>query len=293
MNTIFMNSENSRPSEHHVLVLNLTDKLDLRRGQKTVALSNLSIYYTWKNIKSSYNNNKFKISAPTWNEEFKLPDLSYSISDIQDYIEYILKKHSESVDNPSIRIYVNKIENRITFKIKNGYFFELLTPETIKLLGSTENKITKDKNGENLPRLGVVELVLVHCNIVNNDYLQDSRILYAFVPNKTFGSLLDISPTNHVFLKTFNSEFQEIKVWLTDQTSKPLEVEDKINITLIIKYCRLSIKMRYLIEPRERRYVKGYGFLSFARNFGNKYGKKLMNTAIKKVQILIVNTVKN
>ena len=210
MNTIFMNSENSKTSEYRVLVLKLTDKLDLRRGQKTVALSNLSIYYTWKNIKSSYNNNKFKISAPTWNEEFKLPDGSYSISDIQDYFEYILKKHSESVDNPSIRIYVNKIENRITFKIKNGYYLELLTPETMKLLGSTENKITKDKNGENVPRLEDVEVVLAHCNLVNNDYQQDSRILYAFVPNKTFDSLLEISPTNHVFLKTFNSKPLEL-----------------------------------------------------------------------------------
>ena len=207
MDTIFMNSENSRTSEYHVLVLKLTDKLDLRRGQKTVALSNLSIYCTWKYIKSSYNNNKFKISAPTWNEEFELPDGSYSISDIQDYFEYILKKQSESVDNPPIRIYVNKIENRITFKIKSGYYLELLTPETMKLLGSTESKLTKDKNCENVPHLEVAELVLVHCNLVNNDYQQNSRLLYTFVPNKTFGSLLEISPTNHVFLKTFNSEF--------------------------------------------------------------------------------------
>ena len=208
MDTIFMNSENSRTSEYHVLVLNLTDKLDLRRGQKTVVLSNLSIYYTWKNIKSSYNNNnKFKISAPTWNEEFELPDGSYSISDIQDYFEYILKKHSESVDSPSIRIYVNKIENRITFKIKSGYYLELLTPETMKLLGSAKSKITKNKNGENLPHLEVVELILVHCNVFNSNYQQDSRILYTFLPNKRFGSLLEISSTNQVFLKTFNSEF--------------------------------------------------------------------------------------
>ena len=176
MDTIFMNSENSKTSEYHVLVLKLTDKLDLRRGQKTVALSNLSIYYMWKNVKSSYNNNKFKISAPTWSEEFELPDESYSISDIQDYFEYILKKHSESVDNPSIRMYINRIENRITFRIKSGYYLELLTPETMKLLGSTESKITKNKNGENVPHLEVVELVLVHCNLVNNDYQQDSRI---------------------------------------------------------------------------------------------------------------------
>ena len=151
MDTIFMNSENSKTLEYHVLVLKHTDKQDLRRGQKTVALSNLSIYYTWKNIKSSYNNNRFKISAPTWNEKFELPDGSYSISDIQDYFEYILKKHSENVDNPPNEIYVNRIENRITFKIKSGYYLERLTPETMKLLGSFESKITKDENGENVP----------------------------------------------------------------------------------------------------------------------------------------------
>ena len=180
-------------------MLKLTDKLDLRRGQKTIALSNLSIYYTWKNVKSSCNNNKFKISAPTWSEEFKLPDGSYSVSDIQDYFEYILRKHSESVDNASIRMYINRIKNRITFKIKNGYYLELLTPETMKLLGSTESKITKDKNGEDVPPLEIVESVLVHCNLVNNNYQQNSRILYTFVPNKTFGSLLEILPPNHFF----------------------------------------------------------------------------------------------
>ena len=121
MDTIFMNSENSQVSEYHVLVLKLTDKLDLRRGQKTVALSNLSIYYTWKNIKSSYNSNRFKISAPTWNEEFELPDGSYSISDIQDCFEYFLKERSENIDNPPIEIHAITIENRITFKVKSGY----------------------------------------------------------------------------------------------------------------------------------------------------------------------------
>ena len=188
MDTIFINSENSGTSEYHVLLLNLTNKIDLR-SEKTVALSNVSIYYTWKNIKSSYNNNKFKISAPTWSEEFELPDGSYSIPDIQDYFKYILKKHSESVDNPSVTKYVNKIENRITIKIKSGYYLELLTPKTMKLIGSTVSKINKDKNGENVPNLEVAEVVLVHCNLVNNDYQQESRILYTFVPNKTFGSL--------------------------------------------------------------------------------------------------------
>ena len=129
-------------------------------GKKITALSNLSIYYTWKNIKSSYNNNKFKISPPTWNDEFELPDGSYSVSDIQDYFQYILKKHEESMDKPSIQIHVNKIENRVTFKIKNGYSLELLTPETMKLLESTKNKITKDKNGESVPILKFLKLYL-------------------------------------------------------------------------------------------------------------------------------------
>ena len=135
-----MNSENSKNSEQHVLILKLTNKLDLRVGEKTTALSILSTYYTWKNIKSSYNNNKFKISALTWNDEFELPDGSYSVSDIQDYFEYILKKHGEDIDKPSIQIYVNKIENRVTFKIKNGCSLELLTPETMKLLEAPKIK---------------------------------------------------------------------------------------------------------------------------------------------------------
>ena len=99
----------------------------------------------------------------------------------------------------------------------------------MKLVGSTESKTTKNKNGENVPSLEVAELVLVHCNLVNNDYQQYSRILYVFVPNKPFDSLLKILPMNHIFFKTFNSEFQEIKIWFTDQTSKLLEVEDRIN----------------------------------------------------------------
>ena len=155
------------------------------------------------------------------------------MSEIQDYFEYILKKRGENTDKPSVQIYVNKVENRVTFKIKDGYSLELLIPETMK---STKNKITKDKNGENVPHLEITEAVLVHCNIVNNDYQQDSRVLYMFVPNKPFGSLLEISPTYHIFLKTFNSEYDKIIVWFTDQNSQPLEIEDRINLTIVIKW---------------------------------------------------------
>ena len=105
----------------------------------------------------------------------------------------------------------------------------------MKLLGSTESKVSGEKNGENVPHLKIVQLVLIHCNVLNNNHQQSSGILHTFVPNKRFGSLLEISPSSYIFLKTFNPEFQEIKVWFTDQNNNPLEVEDKINLTLIIK----------------------------------------------------------
>ena len=152
-----MNSENSKTSKPHVLVLKLTNKLDLRIGEKIIALSNLSIYYTWKNIKNPYNNNRFKKTALTWNDKFELPDGSCSVSDIQDYFEWILKKHGENTGKPSVKIYVNKIESRVTFRIKDGYSLELLTPEIMNLLGSSKIRITKDKDGENVPHLEIKE----------------------------------------------------------------------------------------------------------------------------------------
>ena len=110
-----------------------------------------------------------------------------------------MKKHETITDNPSIGIYTNRKENRIIFKIKKGYYLKLLTPETMTLLGSFKNKKTKDENGENVLRLEISEVVLIHCNIVNNDYQQDSRVLYTFAPNKSFGQLPDISPIAFIF----------------------------------------------------------------------------------------------
>ena len=134
--------------------------------------------------------------------------------------------------NLSIRIYTNKIENRITFKIKRGYYRELLTPETVKLRASTKSKISKDKNNEIVPYLKITEVVLIHCNVVNNSYQQNSRVLYTFVSNKSFNQLSDISPENFIFLKIFDLEFLYIEVSFTYQNSNPLEIEDKVNITL-------------------------------------------------------------
>ena len=126
-----------------------------------MALANLSIYYTWENIQSEYNNNKFKISIPTWNDTFDLRDGSYSISDIEDYFKFIIKKHETLTENPPVQIFPNKIKNRIVFKIKTGYKLELLTPETMKLLGSTKKDVDKDKDGEIVPKL---ESVNEYCN---------------------------------------------------------------------------------------------------------------------------------
>ena len=158
METIFMNTENSKTNEPHRFKLDLADKLNLKNPKKNLALADLSIYYTWKNIKAEYNNNKFKISAPTWNETFDLPDGSYSIADIRDCFEFIIKKHETLTKNPLIDIYPNKIKNRIVLKIKTGYKLESLTPATIKLLGSTEKVVNKNKNGEIVPKLDLLKL---------------------------------------------------------------------------------------------------------------------------------------
>ena len=163
-----------------------------------------------------------------------MPDGSYNISEIQDDIEYIIKKHETIGENAPILIYANTINNRIVFKIKTGYKLELLSKETMKLLGSTKDFTDSDENSENVPRLENVEVVLVHCNLVNNTYQQASRVLFTFVSNKQYGQLISISPHSFFFLKTMNTEFSEIKVWFTDQNNNALEIEDNVNISLII-----------------------------------------------------------
>ena len=127
METTFMNNLNSKTNKPNRFVYQFSDKLNLKNPNKNIALANLSIYYTWKNIKPEYNNNTFKVLAPTWNDEFNLPNGSYSFFDLQDYFEYIIKKHETIADNPPVQIYVNKIKNRIVFIIKTSYKLELLT----------------------------------------------------------------------------------------------------------------------------------------------------------------------
>ena len=229
-----MNTANNKTKHSNKFVYNFTDKLNLKNPNKNIALANLSIYYTWKNVKSDYNNNKFKISAPTWNDTFDVPDGSYSIAALQNYFEYIIKKHETIAEVSPVLIYLNEINNRIVFKIKSGYKLELLSKETMRLLGSSSDTIDGNKNSELVPKLESVDLVLVHCNVVNNNCQQAFKVLFTFVPNKKYGQLITVSPETLMMLKTVNTEFLFIEIWFTDQDNRPLEIEDSVNISLII-----------------------------------------------------------
>ena len=136
--------------------------------------------------------------------------------------------------NPPIHAYINRINNRLVLKMKDGYNLELQTPETIKLSGSTKKLIDKTKNGENVPSLEVVEVVLVQCNLVDNQYQQKSEVLHTFTPNKSYAYLFKVEPSNLAFFKTYNTEFDEIIITFTDQNGRPLKIEDKVNLTLFI-----------------------------------------------------------
>ena len=210
MKTIFINTENSKTNEPHIFKLNLTDKLNLKNPNKNMALTNLSIYYSWKNIKSKCNNNKFKISALTWNNTFGLRDGSYSIADTQDYFEFIIRKHETLTENPPIQIYPNKIIRKY------------------------KKDADADKNSENVPKLESAEIALVYCNLVKNAYQHTSKGLFSFVLNKKIGQLINISPHSLIMMNTINTEFSFVEVRFTDQTSKALAIEDNVNLTLII-----------------------------------------------------------
>ena len=163
-----------------------------------------------------------------------MPDGSYSIAALQNYFECLIKKHETIADVSPVVIYVNEINNRIVFKIKSGYELKLLSKETMKLLGSTTNSINKDKNSELVPKLESIDLVLVHCNLVNNSCQQASKVLFTFIPNKKYGQLITVSPHSLIMLKTVNTEFSIIEIWFTDQDHRPLEIEYSVNISLII-----------------------------------------------------------
>ena len=223
MSNIFMSTENSKTKDPDRFRLYFIDKIDLR-GNKKIALSELSIHYTWHNIKEQYNNNKFRLSGSTWSEDVTLPDGSYEISQIQNYfLDKVIKKHDSNVksnEQSPILIYANRILNRVTFRIKTGYKLELLTNETMRLLGDRPI-IDATKNGENAPKLEIVRNILVFCNLVENVYLQDSKLLFSFAPNSRFGRLLSITPQVSKYCDSVDSIFDYIKISFTDQNGSP------------------------------------------------------------------------
>ena len=237
MSNIFMSTENSKTNDLNRFRLYFTDKIDLR-GNKKIELSDLSIHYTWHNIKEQYNNNKFRLAGPTWSKDVTIPDGSYKISQIQTYfLDEVIKKHESDVksnEQSPILIYANRILNRVTFRIKTGYKLELLTNEAMRLLG-VGPIIDTTKNGENVPKLEIVRNVLVFCNLVQNVYLQDSKLLFSFVSNSRFGSLLFITPQVLKYCDTVDSIFDYIEISFTDRNSRPLQIDDDITVSIIIK----------------------------------------------------------
>ena len=213
MHTIFLNFQDNKTSDLHRLLLNFSDKIDLKRTDKYVILSNLSMYYTRKNIKCRTKTIrlKYQLQSGMKNLNFLTDQIPYEIFKI--ILSISSKQHETLTYHPPGGIYVNKIENSTSFKIQTGYYQEPLTTETIKLLGSTKSEITKDGIGENVLHLEITEVVLFYCNIVNNDYQDYSRVLYTFFPNKSFDQRLDISPKSFIFLNTLNLGFSYIKVW--------------------------------------------------------------------------------
>ena len=164
-----------------------------------------------------------------------MADGSCSVSYIQDYFEYIIKKHETIADNPPVQIYVNKMKNKIVFKIKAGYKLKFLSKEIMQLSGSSKKVVENSKDGEIVLRLETAEVVSVHCNLVNSSYQQTSKALFTFVPNKLFGQLITITHHSPTILKTTNAEFSFIEIWFTDQNNRPLKIEDNANISLIIR----------------------------------------------------------
>ena len=232
-----MGTENSKTSDPNRFRLYFTDKIDLR-GNKTMALPDLSIHYTWHNVKEEYNNNKFRLSGPTWSKDVTAPDGSYEVYQIQNYfLDEIIKKHESDIksnEQSPILILPNKIINEVAFRIKTGYKLELLTNETMRLLGNGPIIYTT-KNGKNVPKLENVRNVLVFCSLVQNTYLQESELLFSFFPNSSIGTLLSITPQVLKYCDTVDSIFDYIEFSFTDQSGRPLQIDDDITLSIIIK----------------------------------------------------------
>lgn len=245
MNSILLTNANSSSTEVNKLTLRLRQKMTLK--DSLIALGNLTLYYSWFNIKEEYGNNTLSYSKSGEVTDVTLPDGSYSIQDINNYLHHIMKQNQDTVEEneaniPSggvtaypINLYPNSVYNRISILISDGYTLQL-GEGMAKTLGFSNRNITASANGDLVPNVERVETVLVHTNLVENAFVVDSSILYSFTPDKPFGYLLNVKPSFPRWCHTRNSEFSEVSVWFTDQEYRPLEIEDpKITVDLLIK----------------------------------------------------------
>lgn len=197
------------------------------------------MYYTWPNVAKRYNNNKIKLTGPRWTKEITFPDGSYSIGQLQEIIFNEQVKHDSTIreTDPHLCLYVNKITNRIIVKLDRGYSIDFMSDEMMKLVGSDKRVVAGayQKDLPLVPHLEQVDVVNVHCNMVDNESQIDRQLWYYFTPSSSYGSLLTKEPSVSLFCKTLPSKFREVHVWLTDQDNRDLYVEDNINIMLIFR----------------------------------------------------------
>ena len=238
MNSIVLNTANAGTTEDHKLRLSLTS--DLHLNNNLVSLSHCSIYYNWKNFKKEYGNTQFTIHhlPSTTIIVVDLPDGSYSVRDINNYIHHIMKLAGyENADGTyDINVYANPVYNRVTISVSNVFQFSMTDPFA-RMLGfdTTQTQITNaEVNGNLVPQIEVVDTVLIHCNLVDNRVTHDSSILFAFVPNDSFGNLLSITPNYPQNRFCRNASFSYVEVYFTDQDGKALHVEDRILVELQI-----------------------------------------------------------
>ena len=236
MDLSILSTGNAKTSENHKLRLELIS--DLRLENAVISLSHLSLYYTWKNFLSKYNNVTCEYTHIPSNTLVKItiPDGSYSVRDLNNYIHHVMSSnnHVNSDESFGINIYANPVYNRITIKVSNDYEFNIIDGLR-QTLGFSQSPLTNgDFNGEDTPQIEKVNNVLVHCNLVNNRVVNDSSVIHSFVPNNSFGSILSISPNYPFWHNTRNASFKDIEVWLTDQNNEPLDIEDNILVELQI-----------------------------------------------------------
>ena len=243
MNSIFLRTENSITNQSNVFRLNFRNKINLHN--KLIALTSMTCYYTWKNITRKLNNGHYIIDVlkPRKRVSVDIPDGSYTVESLSAYFQYILEKNDLIKD--AIVLIPNRTLNRITIKIKENYALELLTPETRKFIGTPHSRFhTGEYTATEIPQVEYVENVLVHCNLVYNNYQLDSELLYSFTPDASPGSLLHIHPNEFIFCNCKDSQFSYIEIKLTDQNENPIEIEDNVTFTLVIKdnfdYVRLK-----------------------------------------------------